>query len=57
MRVLVSMCRSRGDVEPLGGLAPQSCALGAMVPVCPPPDSAAPLARVGEQLVSAATEG
>jgi vancomycin aglycone glucosyltransferase len=38
MRVLLSATGSRGDVEPLVGLAVQSRALGAEVRVCAPPD-------------------
>lgn len=41
----------------VGGLAAQSRALGAAVPVCAPPDFAGPLARVGVPLVSPAAEG
>ena len=40
MRVVLSTCRSRGDVEPMVGLAVQLRALGADVPVCPPSDFA-----------------
>ena len=35
MRVVLSTCRSRGDVDPLVGLAVQLRALGAEVPVRP----------------------
>ena len=38
MRVLLSTYGSRGDVEPMGGLAVQSRALGAEIWVCAPPD-------------------
>ena len=38
MRVLLSTYGSRGDVEPLVGLAVQLRALGAEVRVCAPPD-------------------
>jgi len=41
MRVLLAMHRSRGDVEPLVGLAVRLRALGAAVRVCAPPDCAA----------------
>jgi vancomycin aglycone glucosyltransferase len=41
MRVLLSTYGSRGDVEPMVGLAVQSRALGAEVRVCAPPDLAA----------------
>jgi vancomycin aglycone glucosyltransferase len=51
MRVLLSTHGSRGDVEPVGGLAVQLRALGAEVPVCAPPDFAGLLARVGVPLV------
>jgi vancomycin aglycone glucosyltransferase len=47
MRVLLSTYGSRGDVEPMVGLAVQLRALGAEVPVCAPPDFAELLARVG----------
>jgi vancomycin aglycone glucosyltransferase len=50
MRVLMSTYGSRGDVEPMVGLAVQLRALGAEVPVCAPPDFAEPLARVGVPL-------
>ena len=43
MRVLLSTYGSRGDVEPMVGLA---------VRVCAPPDFAEPLARVGVPLVA-----
>jgi UDP:flavonoid glycosyltransferase YjiC (YdhE family) len=38
VRVLLSTCASRGDVEPLLGLAVRLRALGAEVRVCAPPD-------------------
>jgi vancomycin aglycone glucosyltransferase len=38
MRVLLSTYGSRGDVEPMVGLAVQSRALGAEIRVCAPPD-------------------
>ena len=50
MRVLMSTYGSRGDVEPMVGLAVQLRALGAEVPVCAPPDFAELLARVGVPL-------
>ncbi len=50
MRVLLSTCGSRGDVEPMVGLAVQLRALGAEVPVCAPPDLAELLARIGVPL-------
>jgi vancomycin aglycone glucosyltransferase len=51
MRVLLSTCGSRGDAEPMVGLAVQLRALGSEVPVCAPPDFAEPLAGVGVPLV------
>jgi vancomycin aglycone glucosyltransferase len=51
MRVLLSTYGSRGDVEPVVGLAVQLGALGAEVRVCAPPDCAELLARVGAPLV------
>jgi vancomycin aglycone glucosyltransferase len=51
MRVLLSTCGSRGDVEPMVGLAVWLRALGAEVRVCAPPDFAELLARVGAPLV------
>ncbi|MFJ6651000.1 glycosyltransferase [Streptomyces sp. NPDC091290] len=53
MRVLLSTYGSRGDVEPLVGLAVQLQALGADVRMCAPPDEvfARLLARVGVELV------
>jgi vancomycin aglycone glucosyltransferase len=51
MRVSLTTYGSRGDVEPLVGLAVQLRALGAEVPVCAPPDFAEPLARIGVPLV------
>ena len=41
MRVLLSTHGSRGDVEPMVGLAVQVRAIGAEVRVCAPPDCAA----------------
>ena len=53
MRVLLSTYGSRGDVEPLVGLAVQLRELGAEVRVCAPPDEefAELLAGVGVPLV------
>ena len=53
MRVLLSTYGSRGDVEPLVGLAVRLRALGAEVRVCAPPDEefAERLAGVGVPLV------
>src|SRR5215208_409664 len=51
MPVLLSTYGSRGDVEPMVGLALQFRALGAEMPVCAPPDFAELLARVGVPLV------
>lgn len=51
MRVLLSTYGSRGDVEPMVGLAVQLRALGAEMRVCAPPDFAELLARVGVPLV------
>ncbi|MFF3331122.1 glycosyltransferase [Streptomyces sp. NPDC002888] len=53
MRVLLTTWGSRGDVEPLAGLAVALRELGAQVRVCAPPDEefAALLARVGVELV------
>jgi vancomycin aglycone glucosyltransferase len=45
MRVLLSTYGSRGDVEPMAGLAAALRALGAEVRVCAPPDFADLLAR------------
>lgn len=55
MRVVLSTYGSRGDVEPLVGLAVQLRALGAEVRVCAPPEEEfiALLARVGLPLVPA----
>ena len=44
MRVLLSTYGSRGDVEPMAGLAVQLGALGAEVRVCAPSDFAELLA-------------
>ncbi|WP_308377836.1 glycosyltransferase [Streptomyces sp. ISL-98] len=56
MRVLLSTYGSRGDVQPMAGLAVQLRALGAEVRVCAPPDEefAKLLAGVGVELVPAA---
>ena len=53
MRVLLTTYGSRGDVEPVVGLAVQLRALGAEVRVCAPPDEefAELLAGVGVPLV------
>ena len=51
MRVLLSTYGSRGDVEPLVGLAVRLRELGAEVLVCAPPDFAERLAEVGLPLV------
>ena len=51
MHVLLSTYRSRGDVEPMAGLAVQLRTLGAEVPVCAPPDCAELLGNVGVPLV------
>jgi vancomycin aglycone glucosyltransferase len=52
MGVLLSTYGSRGDVEPMVGLAVRSRALGAEVRGCAPPDFAELLARVAVPLVS-----
>jgi vancomycin aglycone glucosyltransferase len=51
MRVLVSTYGSRGDVEPMAGLAVKLPTLGAEAPVCAPPDCAELLGHVGVPLV------
>ena len=51
MRVLLSTYGSRGDVEPMLGLAVQLRALGAQVQVCAPPNFAERVAEVGVELV------
>ena len=53
MRVLLSTWGSRGDVEPLMGLAVQLQKLGAQVRVCAPPDFAHRAAEVGVEMVPA----
>ena len=55
MRLVLSTYGSRGDVEPLVGLAVQLRALGAEVRVCAPPEEEFTelLARVGMPLVPA----
>jgi vancomycin aglycone glucosyltransferase len=57
MRVLLSTFGSRGDVEPMAGLAVRLRALGAEVRVCAPPDEefAELLARAGAPLAPAFT--
>jgi vancomycin aglycone glucosyltransferase len=50
MRVLMSTYWSRGGVDPMVGLAVKLRALGAEVPLCPPPDFAELLPRVGVPL-------
>ena len=47
MRVVLPTDGSRGDVEPMAGLAVQLRTLGAEARVCAPPDCAELLARVG----------
>jgi vancomycin aglycone glucosyltransferase len=51
LRVVLSTYGSRGDVEPMAGLAGQLRILGAEVRVCAPPDWAELPARVGVPLV------
>jgi vancomycin aglycone glucosyltransferase len=55
MRILLSTFGSRGDVEPLAGLAAQVQALGAEAVVCAPsdPEFAALMARAGVRLAPA----
>src|SRR5215213_6171436 len=57
MRVLLSTFGSRGDVEPMAGLAAALRALGVEAVVCAPPDPefAALLARAGAPLAPAFT--
>jgi len=52
MRVLLTTYGSRGDVEPMAGLAVQLGALGSEVRVCAPPDFAELLARHAAELVA-----
>jgi vancomycin aglycone glucosyltransferase len=52
MRVLLSTYGSRGDVEPIMGLAVQLRELGAEVRVCAPPDFAEQFARIGVPMVA-----
>ena len=51
MRALLTTYGSRGNVQPLVGLAVQLRTLGAEVRVCAPPDSAVRLTGVGVPLV------
>ncbi|WP_410663486.1 glycosyltransferase [Amycolatopsis sp. lyj-84] len=51
MRVLLSTYGSRGDVEPIMGLATRVRELGAEVRVCAPPDFAGLLAGIGIPMV------
>ena len=53
MRVLLSTWGSRGDVEPMAGLAVQLREHGAEVRVCAPPDFADQLARIDVPMVAA----
>jgi vancomycin aglycone glucosyltransferase len=55
MRVLLSSWGSRGDVEPLMGLAVELRALGVEVRVCAPPDFADLAARAGVPLIPVGT--
>jgi vancomycin aglycone glucosyltransferase len=48
MRVLLSTYGSRGDVEPMVGLAVRLRALGTEIPVCAPPSAADLPRRVAE---------
>ena len=52
MRVLLSTYGSRGDVEPIMGLAVQVRELGAEVRVCAPPDFAEQFDRVEVPMVA-----
>lgn len=58
MRILLSTFGSRGDVEPVAGLAAAVRALGAEAVVCAPPDPefAALIERAGARLAPAFTE-
>jgi vancomycin aglycone glucosyltransferase len=51
MRVVLLTYESRGDAEPMAGLAVQLRTLGAEVRVCAPPDCAELLGNVGVPLV------
>jgi vancomycin aglycone glucosyltransferase len=51
MRVVLWTYGSRGDVEPMAGLAVQLQTLGAEARVCAPPDCGELLDRVGVLLV------
>ena len=51
MRMVLSTDGSRGDVEPMAGLALKLPPLGAEVRVCAPPDGAERLGDVGVPLV------
>ena len=51
MRVLLSTFESRGDVEPMAGLAVRLRTLGVEMRVCAPSDCAELLAGVGVPLV------
>ena len=53
MRVLLATYRSRGDVEPMVGLAVRLRALGAEVRVCAPP---VPVGRPARPMVHGAAE-
>ncbi len=55
MRVLLSTYGSRGDVEPIMGLAVALRELGAQVRVCAPPDFAELMARIGVPMVPVGT--
>jgi vancomycin aglycone glucosyltransferase len=51
MRVLLSTCGLRGDVEPMVALAVRLRALGVQVRMCAPPDAAERLAEVDVEVV------
>ncbi|MGZ5393279.1 MAG: glycosyltransferase, partial [Mycobacterium sp.] len=53
MRVLLSTWGSRGDVEPMLGLAVQLRAQGVDVRMCAPPDFAEHVARIGVPMIAA----
>ncbi|MEU0830605.1 hypothetical protein [Streptomyces sp. NPDC005969] len=66
MRVLLSTYGSRGDAEPMVGLAVRLRELGAQVRVCAPPDGefaelparvGVPVGRVADQGIGAAHDG